>query len=102
MADQISEVQTQEQEARAVPPGEWFTCEVHGVGPAENGDIYIRLMFTTQSDLSGRWYTAEATMKREMLATALTATALGRRVAVRLAGRDEFSQIQRFYIANWA
>jgi hypothetical protein len=82
-------------EAEAAPGG-WFTCDVTWVGPAETGDIWIRLR-----EVGGqfeRWYSPVSQVKKEMLATALTAITTGFRVSAALSTTDEWGPIERLYI----
>src|SRR5687767_8294725 len=96
------EMQTQEMQdgQTQAAPGGWFHCRVDATGPAEDGTIFIHL--TEVNNAFSNWYYAVPTMKREMLATALTAYSLGQRVALYVTSTDGYSQINRFYLANWA
>jgi hypothetical protein len=80
------------QEAPAAPGG-WFTCEVTWVGLAEIGKIWIRLR-----EVGGRferWYSPVSIVRKEMLATALTAITTGFRVSAALPTTDEWGPIER-------
>ena len=82
-------------EAEAAPGGR-FTCAVTWDGPAETGDIWIRLR-----EVGGqfeRWYSPVSQVKKEMLATALTAITTGFRVSAALSTTDEWGPIERLYI----
>lgn len=61
-------------------PGGWFNCQVVMAGPAEDENIYIRLR--ERQGTFERWYSAVPRIRREMLATALTAISLGLSVDV--------------------
>jgi hypothetical protein len=83
------------QEAPAAPGG-WFNCNVTMAGPAETGEIWIRLR-----EVGGqweRWYSPVSLVRKEMLATALTAIAMGVPVAAGLTTTDEWGTIERLYI----
>ena len=74
----------------------WKTCEVMRAGPAENGVIYIAL-----KDVGGtfnHWFQAVPSQKNEMLATALSAISLEKKVSVWLTGTAAYSTINRLYI----
>lgn len=79
-------------------PGGTFTCRVQRVGPAENGNIYINLK--DESGAFDHWFFANEAIKKEMLATALTAISTGFLVAVALESTDAYAQINRFYIVK--
>jgi len=77
-------------------PGGWFTCNVTLGGPTETGEIYLRLR-----EVGGqfdRWYATVSLVKKEMLATALTAMTLGFPVWAGLSTIDEYGTIERLYI----
>jgi hypothetical protein len=75
----------------------WYTCEITATGPAEDGVVYVRLR-DTGGVLSERWFKAVATMKREMLTTALAAMSSGRRVTANVANDAEYSDLNRLYV----
>ena len=77
-------------------PGGWFNCQVVMAGPAEDENIYIRLR--ERQGTFERWYSAVPRIRREMLATALTAISLGLSVDVNLASTTEYSRINRLYV----
>jgi hypothetical protein len=77
-------------------PGGWFDCNVNYCGPAENGVIYIHLR--ERGNAFDRWYQAYDTMKRDMLATALTAISTGLPVTVYITTTDEYGILNRLYI----
>jgi hypothetical protein len=61
----------------------WYTAQVNMAGPNSGGGTYINLTDTAPSPaFAGRWFTAPASIDREMLATALTAIANGMKVFV--------------------
>jgi hypothetical protein len=72
-------------------PGGGFYCTVTGAGVAEDGEIYIELREQTLQF----WglYSAVASQRREMLATALTAISTQTPVLVRLTTTDDFGTI---------
>ena len=74
----------------------WFTCTVERAGPAENGVIYIGLRATDGS--FNRWFNAVPAMKKEMLATALTAISTDKNVSVFLTDTAQYSTINRLYL----
>jgi hypothetical protein len=83
------------QEAEAAPGG-WFTCDVMWTGPIENGEVYILLR-----EVGGqfeRWYSPVSQVRKEMLATALTAITTGFRVSAALSTTDEYGTIERLYV----
>jgi hypothetical protein len=87
---------TQDQPHTQAAAGGWFTCNVTMTGPAESGEIYIRLREVGGS--FERWYSAVGQERKEMLATALTAIATGYRVTVALTTTDEYGTINRLYV----
>ena len=76
----------------------WKACNVTQAGPAENGTIYIALRATDNS--FHNWFIAVPAMEREMLATALTAVSLSKRVNTYLTGTSGYSTINRLYIID--
>jgi hypothetical protein len=77
-------------------PGGWFICDVTLAGPAETGEIYLKL-----KEVGGqfdRWYSPVSLVRNEMLATALTAITLGVPVWVGLSTTDEWGRIERLYL----
>ena len=85
------------QEAEAAPGG-WFTCTVSAAGPTEDGSIWMKL-----KEVGGqfeRWYFAVSIVKKEMLATALTAITMGVPVLAALSTTDEWGPIERLYITR--
>jgi hypothetical protein len=76
--------------------GGWFTCRVTMAGPAEDGNIYIGLSDTAGA-FPSQWYVAVASMKNEMLATALSAIASGKNVSAALTDTAQYSTINRLY-----
>jgi hypothetical protein len=83
-------------------PGGTFDCTVTATGAAEDGNIYIGLKFTVANPPPAttyeRWYSAVASKRREMLATALTAITTQLPVLARLTTTDEYGTINRLYI----
>jgi hypothetical protein len=83
-------------EGAEAAPGGWFDCAVNLVGPAEDGVIYIHLRERNgQFDL---WYRAYDTMKKEMLATALSSISTSLPVTANLTTTDEYGTINRLYV----
>lgn len=65
-------------------------------GPAETGVIYIALK---PSDNSWhRWFKANPSIDKEMLAAALTAVGTGKKVQVSVTGTASYSTINRLYV----
>ena len=78
---------------------EWFTCSVKRVGPAENGGIALRLE-PLRNEFPSRWFNAHNGIKREMLATALTAITTQLHVDANIEARDEYSTVNRLYVTR--
>ena len=80
----------------------WHLCDVQRVGPAEDGAVYIGLDERDDSAFQGwRWFKAIDAMKREMLATSLTALSTGLPVTVALAEPpDEYTVVNRLYVTR--
>jgi hypothetical protein len=79
-------------------PGGWFSCRVERAGAADDGRIYLSLTDLGVPPKFGYWFYAIDAMKREMLATALTAISTGLAVEVALESTDEYSQVNRMYL----
>jgi hypothetical protein len=78
--------------------GGWFSCNVNMTGPGENGDIYVHLR-----EVSGRfdqWYVAAAAVKKEILATALTAISASLHVSCYLTTTDQYGTINRLFVVR--
>jgi hypothetical protein len=82
----------------------WYTCDVVRAGPAgDDENVYIAL-----SNRAGpwggqdawRWFVPAKSMKREMLATALSAVATGMPVTAQVESEAAYSRLHRFYIVN--
>lgn len=76
----------------------WTVCTVNRAGPAENNIIYIHLRATNGS--FSAWFSAVDNMKKEMLATALTAITTGKSVDAFLTDTTAYSTINRLYVRN--
>ena len=76
----------------------WVNCEVTRTGPAENGTIYVALRANNGS--FHNWYRATTAMKKEILATALTAVSASKKVQVYLTSTAAYSWINRLYIIS--
>ncbi len=74
----------------------WVNCEVTRVGPAEAGTIFIGLRANDGS--FHHWFKAVSSVRKEMLATALTAISTSKRVQVYLTGTTAYSTVNRLYI----
>lgn len=78
--------------------GGWFSCNVNMTGPGENGDIYVHLR-----EVGGRfdqWYVAASAVKKEMLATALTAISASLQVSCYLTTTDQYGTVNRLFVAR--
>ena len=78
---------------------EWVTSEVVRAGAAEDGTIYIRLR-PLAGQFPSRWFVAANQVKREMLATALTAITTQLRVNASIEARDEYKTLYRLYVSR--
>jgi hypothetical protein len=74
----------------------WVTCTVERAGPAENSVIYIALRATNGS--FHHWFQAVPAMKKEMLATALSAISTDKQVSAFLTDTAAYSTINRLYV----
>jgi hypothetical protein len=77
----------------------WYRCVVARTGPAEDGKVYIALT-DRESRFSNRWFEALDVIKREMLATALTAISANLPVDAALESDVEYSRCTRMYITT--
>lgn len=77
----------------------WYFCNVDQAGPAENGEVYVMLT-DTNSEFTGRWFRVASSIKKEMLATALSAVAAGLTVQVALQAPDEYSVVDRLFVTK--
>jgi hypothetical protein len=79
---------------------EWVNSEVVRAGAAdENSTIFIRLR-PLGGEFSARWFVAATPVKREMLATALTAITTALRVNAHIEARAEYSTLHRLYVTR--
>jgi hypothetical protein len=79
-------------------PGGWFSCNVNMTGPGENGDIFVHLR-----EVNGRfdtWYLAAASVKKEILATALTAISASLQVSVYVTTTDQYGTLNRLFVVR--
>ena len=74
----------------------WFTCNVHRTGPGW-GNVYLRL---SSSSFTQRWFRAQATQKKEILAAGLTALSAGKKVQVYVTGTapSPYGEIRACYV----
>ena len=82
---------------------DWYKCQVVGAGVGDQvpgGLVYIRLksLYNQWPDL--RWYIAQETCKREMLATALAAMSAGLVVDAVLEKIEDQAPIYRVYLTT--
>jgi hypothetical protein len=75
----------------------WVNCQVVQTGPAEDGTIYIALRALDGSFI--HWFSAVPAVKKEMLATALSAMSMGRNVVAFLTNTTPYSIINRLYVS---
>jgi hypothetical protein len=80
------------QEAQA----QWLTCTVVQVGCGYN-NTYLNLT-DSGGAFSNRWFIADPSSYKEVLATALTAVSAGKTVLVNLSGESEYSLIVSIYM----
>ena len=80
-------------------PGGGFSCTVTGAGVAEDGEIYIELR--EENRFFWGLYTAVASQRREMLATALTAISTQTPVVAFLTTRENFGTINGLLIYHY-
>jgi hypothetical protein len=86
---------------------QFYNCTVNAVGPASDGTetptpvIYIMLTDAAGS-FNSQWFYAASDSKNEMMAVALSAISLGKRVSASLdppaAAGTPYTQCYRFYI----
>jgi hypothetical protein len=80
---------------------EWVTSAVTKAGPAvENSNINVQLRALEGQFAGPRWYVAAAPVKKEMLATALTAITTGLHVNAFLEGLTEYETLLRLYVSR--
>lgn len=65
-------------------------------GPAENGTVYAALR--PADNAWHRWFVLHSSFENEMLATALTAVAGGKKVQVHLSSTDSYGIVNRMYV----
>lgn len=75
----------------------WFTCEVTRAGPAEDGSVFVGLR-DVDGSFPSRWFVADASVHKEMLATALAAVTANKRVTTLLVDTAEYSAVSRLYL----
>jgi len=76
--------------------GGWFSCTVNMAGPSENGSISVHLR-----EVNGqfnKWFVAAAAVKKEILATALTAISASLKVSVYVTTTDEYGTLNRLFV----
>jgi hypothetical protein len=74
-----------------------YVCKVESTGAAEDDKVYVFLT-DMGGEFTDRWFSAKASVKKEMLATALTALTSGLNVHAYLTSSDQGSEILRLYI----
>lgn len=81
-----------------VAAGGWFSCTVNMAGPGENGNMYVHLR-----EVSGQfdsWYIAAAAVKKEILATALTAISASLKVSAFVTTTDQYGTLNRLFVTR--
>jgi hypothetical protein len=81
-----------------VAAGGWFSCNVDMAGPGENGNMYVHLV-----EVSGQfdsWYVAAAAVKKEILATALTAISASLKVSAYVTTTDQYGTLNRLFVTR--
>lgn len=76
---------------------EWYQCEVGMTGPAEDGTVYINLKDKGNA-FGPRWFKASPDIRKDLLATALTAVSTGYVVETLLDSPADYSVIHRMYV----
>ena len=85
----------------------WFNCTVNMVGPAADATEYpppvVYVMLTDAlGSFNSQWFYAASNSKNEMLAVALSAISLGKKVSAAVdppvAGGSPYTQCYRLYI----
>lgn len=76
----------------------WVNCEVTKTGPAADGTIFVALRADDGS--FHRWFKAVSGMKKEMLATALTAISTSKKVQVFLTDTVAYSTVNNLYLRS--
>jgi len=76
---------------------EWVDSEVVRAGAAEDSNIFIFLR-PLGGAFPPRWFIAAPQVKKEILATALTAITTQLRVTAALEAIDEYSTLERLYV----
>ena len=81
-----------------VAAGGWFSCNVNMAGPGENGNIYVHLREVNgQFD---KWFVAAAAVKKEILATALTAISASLKTSAYVTTTDEYGTLNRLFVTR--
>jgi hypothetical protein len=85
-----------------MPEPEWYLCEVVRTGPAVDSEtMNIRLRELNGKFTGARWFPAAASVKKEMLATALTAITTGLPVNAYLTSPVQYEgTVLRLYISR--
>ena len=78
---------------------EWVNSDVVRAGAAEDGTIFIRLR-PLANEFTARWFVAANQVKKEQLATALTAITTQLHVNANIEARDQYSRLNRLYVAR--
>ena len=79
---------------------EWVDSEVVRAGASSQlSTIYIRLR-PLGGEFPDRWFVAAPNVQRELLATALTAISIQLHVNANIEARDEYSTLNRLYVAR--
>jgi hypothetical protein len=79
---------------------QWVTSEVVRTGAAEDGTVFVRLRPLGGEFPGSRWFPAAQAVKKEILATALTAITTQLHVNARLVELDEYSTLNRLYVSR--
>jgi hypothetical protein len=80
---------------------QWVISEVVKAGAAEDGNMYVRLASPLGGEFPGsRWFPAAPGVRKEILATALTAITTRLRVNAYLEALDEYSTLNRLYVSR--
>jgi hypothetical protein len=75
---------------------QWFDCRTDRVGPGEDGTIWVMLT-DRGGQFTEQWFTALATIRQQVLQTALVAVQNDLVCQVALTGTDPDSEIYRIH-----
>lgn len=83
----------------------WYVCTIQEIGPSSGGYVYLYLKSSPITGVTGtftgpKWFKATSSEAARMLATALTAASLGKKIKINADPTLSLPEITTLYMLN--